>query len=348
MPANNHHRMRVAVLTGGSTPERQVALAGAAQVVRALRDRKHSVVVVDTVEGPLDEAAERQLMDISVGRDPPTLEQLRILQQREHPEALASIPELHNADLVFLVLHGQQGEGGEIQAVFDLAGITYTGSGPLGSALAMDKDIAKRLFKAAGVPTPNWHVWPVTAEDIDQLGFPVIVKPSKVGSSVGLTVVRTHDELAAAADLALQYDQEVIVEQLVVGREFTVGVLGERPLAVGEIVPQHETFDYECKYTVGMTEEIFPAPIAEAETRRMQQLAVQAHRALKLRDFSRIDFKLDSSGAPMCLEANTLPGLTATSLLPQSAAACGIPFGELCEVVCSAALQRAGEQSKVP
>ncbi|UCG88645.1 MAG: D-alanine--D-alanine ligase [Gemmatimonadota bacterium] len=333
--------MRVAVLTGGSSPERHVALAGGAQVVRALRDLGHLVAVVDTVEGPLDSAAERRLLGASVGRDPPTLDELHSLKDREHPEALATIPELRGADLVFLVLHGQQGEGGEIQALFDLAGITYTGSGPLGSALAMDKDVAKRLFTLASVPTPDWHVWPLTDGEKADLMLPVIVKPSRVGSSVGLTVVRSHTELEAAAELALRYDEDVIVERLAVGREFTVGVLGDRPLAVGEIVPQHETFDYECKYTAGMTEEIFPARIADAQTRQLQQLAIRAHRALKLRDFSRVDFKQDSSGTPMCLEANTLPGLTATSLLPQSAAACGISFGELCEAVCRVALQRA-------
>lgn len=338
--------MRIAVLTGGSSPERHVALAGAAQVVRALRELGHTVTVVDTVEGPLGTAAERQLLDRSVGRDPPTLEELRALTQREHPEALASVPELRDAQLVFLVLHGKQGEGGEIQALLDLAGIAYTGSGPLGSAAAMDKEIAKRLFQAASVPTPTWRMWPLTNEDIDQLGLPLVVKPSKVGSSVGLTVVHSRPDLEGAVELALQYDEDVIVEQAATGREFTVGVLGDEPLAVGEIVPQHETFDYECKYTAGMTEEIFPAQITETETRELQQLALRAHRALKLRDFSRIDFKQGATGSPLCLEANTLPGFTATSLLPQSAAACGIGFGELCERVCSAALLRAGEQRR--
>lgn len=325
-----------------------MALAGAAQVVRALRELGHTVTVVDTVDGSLDAAVERQLLDRSVGRDPPTLEELHALQQREHPEALASIRELRDADLVFLVLHGKQGEGGEIQALLDLAGIAYTGSGPLGSAAAMDKDIAKRLFQAASVPTPNWRMWPVTDEDIERMGLPLVVKPSKVGSSIGLTVVRSQPELEGAVELALQYDEDVIVEQLATGREFTVGVLGDEPLAVGEIVPQHETFDYECKYTAGMTEEIFPAQITESQTRELQQLAIRAHWALKLRDFSRIDFKQDVAGSPLCLEANTLPGLTATSLLPQSAAACGIGFGELCERVCAAALLRAGEQRRPP
>jgi len=337
--------MQLTVLTGGSTPERHVALAGAAQVVRALRELGHSVRVVDTVYGPLDPAAEQQMLESTVGRAPPTLAELRQLAEGEHPEALVPLPELRDANVVFLVLHGQQGEGGEIQALLNLSGIVYTGSGPLGSALAMDKDIAKHLFNAAAVPTPVWRLWPLTDEEVAQVGFPLIVKPSKVGSSVGLSVVRKHDGLKPAVRQAQQYDDEIMVERLVEGREFTVGVLGERALAVGEIMPRHETFDYECKYTPGMTTEVFPAEIPQAQAGALQDLAIRAHRALKLRDFSRIDFRVDETGVPMCLEANTLPGLTRTSLLPQSAAACGIPFGELCEAICSEALRRSGEQS---
>ena len=340
--------MRIAALTGGSSPERHVALAGAAQVVRTLRQLDHSVVVVDTVDGPLDAAAERRVLEASVGREPPTLEELDELAAREHPELLPTLPELCDADIVFLVLHGQQGEGGEIQALLDLTGIAYTGSGPLGSAVAMDKDIAKRLLTAVHVPTPEWHMWPLTEEVSTSLQFPLIVKPSKVGSSVGLSVVRSRGALDAAVELARRYDSDVMLEQFIDGREFTVGVLEERALAVGEIIPQHETFDYECKYTPGMTEEVFPAVIPEHQAVALQAMALEAHRVLKLRDFSRIDFKIDRSGSPWVLEANTLPGLTGTSLLPQSAAACGIDFGSLCEAICSGALKRAREQSGSP
>jgi D-alanine-D-alanine ligase len=209
----------------------------------------------------------------------------------------------------------------------------------------MDKDIAKRLFNAAGIATPLWRMWPLTDEELAHVGFPLVVKPSNVGSSVGLSVVQAQDELEPAVRQARRYDKEVMVEQFVSGRELTVGVLDEQALAVGEIIPQHETFDYECKYTQGMTEEVFPADISQEQTSALQDLAIRAHRVLKLRDFSRIDFRVDQAGVPMCLEANTLPGLTVTSLLPQSAAACGISFGELCETICSQALERSGEQS---
>ncbi|UCD23260.1 MAG: D-alanine--D-alanine ligase [Gemmatimonadota bacterium] len=339
---------RITVLTGGSTPERHVALAGAAQVVRALRGLGHVVTIVDTVDGPLDEASERAMLESSVGRDPPTLEELSHLAARERPELLPTLPELRETELVFLVLHGQQGEGGEIQALLDLTGIPYTGSGPLGSAVAMDKDVAKRLLTAAGVPTPEWQMWPLAEWEESQLEFPVIVKPSKVGSSVGLSVVRAEADLVAAVELAERYDREVMLERYIDGREFTVGVLNEKALAVGEIIPQHETFDYECKYTPGMTEEVFPAVISDELAVQLRDLAERTHRALKLREFSRVDFRVDQTGTPWVLEANTLPGLTGTSLLPQSAAACGIDFAALCDTICSGALQRAREQTGPP
>lgn len=337
--------MRITVLTGGSTPERDVALAGATQVVAALRQRHHSVMVVDTVNGPLSSADERSVLAATVRKHPPTLDELAQLAGRERLESIITLSEIRDADVVFLVLHGKQGEGGEIQALLDLAGIVYTGSGPLGSAVAMDKDIAKRLFVASGLPTPRWQMWPLSPAEKSRLEFPIVVKPSKVGSSVGLTVAHSPDDIQPAVELAERYDSDVMLEQFIDGREFTVGVLAMQALAVGEIVPQHATFDYECKYTPGMTREIFPADITDDLADELRRLALQAHRALKLRDFSRIDFKVNDGEGALCLEANTLPGLTGTSLLPQSAAASGIPFDELCERICHVARQRVTEQS---
>ena len=338
---------RLTVVTGGSTPERDVAFAGAAQVVAALRERGHQVAVVDTVDGVLTPEAERRLLVPSVGRTPPTRQALRALEARELGPALIQLPEVADAEVVFLVLHGRQGEGGILQAVLDAAGVPYTGSGPLGSALAMDKDIAKRLFQWAGVPTAAWRMWPVGRADAEALGWPLVVKPSNVGSTIGLTVVRSYAELEPAVEHARQYDEEVLLEQFVPGRELTCGVLGERALAVGEIIPRHALFDYECKYTPGMSREVFPAELPEEMTRAIQAQALAAHRVLKLRDFSRVDFKLAGDGTPCCLEANTLPGLTRTSLLPQSAAAVGVTFGDLCETICQRALRRAARGNKV-
>jgi D-alanine-D-alanine ligase len=332
--------IRIAVLTGGSTPERDVALAGAAQVVAALRRRGYAVTVIDTVTGRLDAAAETELLVPSVGSAPPSAQRLADLAAAELGERLLDLLALTRADLTFPVLHGRQGEGGEIQSLLDRAGILYAGSGPAGSALAMDKHRAKERFRAAGVPTADWERWPADRAAVARLGLPLIVKPSKVGSTVGLTVVRHPVDLEAAVAEAARYDDEVLLEAFVPGREFTVGVLGGRALAVGEIIPSHEIFDYECKYTPGMTQEIFPAGVPAALALEMQELAVRVHNALGLRDFSRVDYRIGEDGVPLCLEANTLPGLTGTSLLPQSAAAIGIAFDDLVDRICQLALAR--------
>jgi D-alanine-D-alanine ligase len=338
---------RVAVLTGGSTPERDVAFAGAAQVVQALRQGGYVVTVVDTVGGPLSPEGERKVLVPSVGRTPPTAAELEALAARELGPALVELPAIADADLVFLVVHGRAGEGGTLQALLEAAGIAYTGSDPLGSALAMDKDVAKRLFQWAQVPTAPWVMWPADRSAIDRLGFPLVVKPSKVGSTVGLTVVHRYPDVEPAVAEARGFDDEVLLERFIPGRELTCGVLGDRALAVGEIIPSHEIFDYECKYTPGMSREIFPADLPGPVAAKVQALALAVHRGLKLRDFSRVDFRLDPEGTPYCLEANTLPGLTGTSLLPQSAAAAGTGFPELCDAICQLTLRRAGRGNKV-
>ena len=253
-------------------------------------------------------------------------------------EGLAELAVVRGSDVLFLALHGGAGEGGTLQAILDVIGVPYTGSGQLASALAMDKDLSKRLFRAAGVPVPAWFMAPVTPEDVKTgLGWPVIVKPSKQGSSVGLTLVRKPPDLAAAVQLAARYDDEVMVEQFIPGRELTVGVLGEVPLPVGEIVPKHELFDYESKYTPGMSEETFPAKIATRLARQLQEYALTAHRALKLGGYSRVDFRVSPDDDIFCLEANSLPGMTRTSLYPQAALAAGIDFPEMCERICKLA-----------
>lgn len=324
--------MRVAVLTGGATAERAVAFASAAQVVTALRSRKHQVSVIDTAGGLLDEQAERKMLGGAVGLTPPSVDSLAERERRMLSEGLAELDALRQADVVFLAVHGGALEGGTLQAVLDVIGVPYTGSGPLASALAMDKDLAKRLFRATGVPVPAWFMAPVEPDDVTTaLGWPVIVKPSKQGSSVGLTLVRKAQDLDNALKLAAQYDDEVMAEQFIPGRELTVGVLGDVPLPVGEIVPKHELFDYETKYTPGMSAETFPARIETLLARQLQEYALMAHRALKLSGYSRIDFRVSPDGDIFCLEANSLPGLTRTSLFPQAAQAAGIPFPELCE-----------------
>ena len=332
--------MRITVLTGGTSSERDVALASAVQVVKALRSRGHTVAVVDTARGYIPAADEPRLLSGVVGREPPAIEELVSLERGVLLSGLASLPVVREADVLFLALHGGRGEDGTLQAVLDVVGVPYTGSGALPSGLAMDKDIAKLLFRAAGVPTADWLMAPAgSAESGRRLGWPAVVKPSKQGSTVGLTVVKRPEEFDPAVALALRYDDEVMIEAFVPGRELTVGILDGRALAVGEIIPRHEIFDYECKYTPGMSEEIFPAPLPPATAEECARLGGAAHRALKLGGYSRVDFRLTPDGELVCLEVNTLPGMTSTSLLPQSAAAAGIPFPELCERICLASRQ---------
>jgi D-alanine-D-alanine ligase len=327
--------MRVTVLTGGATAERAVALAGASQIVAGLRGRGHAVTVVDTVAGLIARPDEERLLASAVGREPPPVAELDERERAFLSRGLTQLAAVQGADVLFLCLHAGRGEGGTLQAILDVIGVPYTGSGALASALAMDKDLSKRLFRAAGVPVPGWFMSPVAAEDVTTaLGWPVIVKPSRMGSSVGMTLVRNAKGLDAAVALAARYDAAVMVEQFIAGRELTVGVLGDVPLPVGEIVPQHELFDYECKYTPGMSEETFPAKLDPQPARQLQELALAAHRALKLGGYSRVDFRLSAEGDIFCLEANTLPGMTRTSLLPQAARAAGIEFPELCERIC--------------
>ena len=274
-----------------------------------------------------------------VGTQPPSLESLSKFREGAFLPNLTSMKEVTDADVIFLALHGGQGEDGTIQALLEMAHVKYTGSGLLSSALAMDKDLSKRLFRQADVKTADWLMTPVTIEQVEGiLGLPVVVKPSKEGSTVGLTLVKKREDLAPAIEEAGRYDDEVMIEQFIPGRELTVGILGDVALPVGEILAKHEIYDYECKYTAGMATEEFPAKLSREATEKVQQQALAAFKALKLRGYARIDFRLTSEGEFYCLEANTLPGMTELSLIPQGAAAMGISFPELCERIVRLAL----------
>jgi D-alanine-D-alanine ligase len=335
--------MKVAVLTGGTSSERDVALASGLQVARALRARRHPVSLVDLAAGFVPPEHEDALLPTGVGREPPPLDRLRELERGMLGSGLGELPVFRNADVIFLALHGGRGEDGTVQAILDVIGVPYTGSGHLASALAMDKDLAKRILRDHGITCPAWAMTPTTAERVRcEVGYPCVVKPSKQGSSVGMSLVRRGRDLAKAITLAARYDDEVMVEQFIAGREYTVGILGEEALPVVEIRPKHELFDYECKYTPGMAEEVAPAPIAAVLAATLQDAAQRAHRALKLGGYSRIDFRADSDGGIFFLEANTLPGLTANSLIPKAARAAGISFPILCETICRLALRARG------
>ena len=332
--------LKIALLLGGTSSERDVSLASGIRVAEALRTCGHDVRAIDPARGPLSDDEQRALATGRVVQTaPPSQEALRRMAREALPSFASNLPRQGDADVVFLGLHGGSGEDGTIQALLDLGGVPYTGSGHLASALAMDKDLSKHLFRQANVSTAKWLMAPAGMDEVNAaLGLPVIVKPSKQGSTVGLSIVRNASELQPAVDEAFNFDDEVMIEEFIAGRELTVGILGDIALPVGEIIPKHEIYDYECKYTAGMADERFPAELTKQETARVQDEALRAFRALKLRGCARIDFRMAKDGTFYCLEANTLPGMTQTSLIPQAAAAAGISFPELCDRIVRLAL----------
>ena len=349
--------MKVVVLMGGSSDERAVSLASGSQIARALRTRGHEVFAVDTVAGLLSSEEELVLLNDGVGIQPPRDAYLAELSNTR-VATLASEPPLVDADVFFVALHGGAGENGAIQGLLDMVGVAYTGSDRLGCSLAMDKEVSKRLFREAGVPTPDWltgrdrmsrspslaadsKAATCLAREIESLlGLPVIVKAAAGGSSLRLVLAHDLTELEHAVRASRRWNDEVVFERYQPGREFTVGIVGDEPLPVGEIVPRAEYFDYESKYQPGMAEEIFPARIDGGLADRLGELALRAFRALRMRDYGRVDFMVGDDGAPWCLEANAAPGMTATSLLPKAAAAAGISFAGLCERISDMAVGR--------
>jgi D-alanine-D-alanine ligase len=306
--------MKVVVLMGGDSSEREVSLSSASQVVKALEEAGHRVTALD-------------------------------VRDRTLPGLVTTHPDVEACDLVFPVLHGGAGEDGTLQALLALAGIPFVGSDRVGCTLSMDKEISKRLFRDANVPTPDWIVArapdpgadpgalpPATLDAVEaRLGLPVIVKPPSGGSTLGLTLAHDRAELEAAVPVSARHEPRILFERYVKGREITVGIVGGQALPVGEIRPAHELFDYACKYEPGLAEEIFPADLDPETAARAQALALRVHELLFLRHLSRVDFLLDAEGALWCLEANALPGMTANSLLPRAARAQGWSFAELCD-----------------
>ena len=341
--------MRIAVLMGGNSDEREVSLGSGVEVAAALREAGHDVVAVDTARGALSPDEERQLRSAGVHPLPPSQHALDLLDIGD-TAALTEAPEVKDADVFFLALHGGQGEDGTLQSLLEIAGLVYTGSGPTGCVLATDKDLTKRLLRGDGIPTPDWIMGPgPTAEEAAaRLGVPLIVKAARGGSSLRLRLAHDMQELSDAVEEASGYDDSVVFERFIRGREFTVGILGEEALPVGEIIPENEIFDYECKYQAGMAAEIFPADIPADLARRLQELALRTHRVLRLDDFSRVDFIVAEDSRIWCLEANNLPGMTANSLLPKAAEAAGVTFPELCDRIARLALERRTQRSPAP
>ena len=348
--------MRVVVLLGGESEEREVSLASGCNVADALRQSGHDVVALDSVGGALTRADEAKILAEGVrsllpgeiaGGEAFVSGAASAASGAPAGTALSKHEEIVSADVVFPALHGGMGEDGRLQALLDLAGVAYAGSGMLGCALAMDKDVTKRILREAGIRTPDWLVNPTAQEAVERLGLPIIAKPVAGGSSVRLylldDVAGVEETIRVEVVRASESGEppDMMYEAFVAGREFTVGILGEEALPVGEIVSEHELFDYECKYQVGMADEIFPAEIPDTLARTLQERALEVHRLLRLRDFSRVDFMVDEEGEAWCLEANALPGMTANSLLPKAAHAAGITFPEVCERIVRMAAERA-------
>ncbi|HYW51835.1 MAG TPA: D-alanine--D-alanine ligase [Gemmatimonadaceae bacterium] len=324
--------MLLTVLLGGTSSERNVSLASGLRMAAALREAGHVVRLLDPATGVIDESTEAACRERSVGVAPPPEAELSALRANDQTPTLPTHPLIRDAECVVLALHGGQGEDGTVQALLDVAGVRYTGSGAMATAIAMDKDMTKRILVHAGVPTAAWRMVPIDADlAIGKLGLPLIVKPNREGSTVGLTVVKERAQFDGAVAEALRFDREVMCETFVPGRELTVPVLAGEALPVGEIIPVKEIYDYECKYTPGMASEVFPADLPSEMTERVQRYAERAYVALKLRGCARIDFRLTAEGTLACLEANTLPGMTALSLVPQSAAAAGVSFVDFCD-----------------
>ncbi|MCL4499079.1 MAG: D-alanine--D-alanine ligase [Chloroflexi bacterium] len=310
-------RRKIAVLMGGKSAEREISLKTGDQVIRALVSQGHKVVGIDIGDRLLERL------------------------QDEAP------------DVCFIALHGRFGEDGTIQGLLELLGFPYTGSGVLASAVGMDKIISKKIFKADGIPTPSFAYLTIDEYDNNKawqteralalVGVPAVVKPAREGSTIGMSIIRGNEELGAALELAFQHDERALVERFVSGTEVTVGVLGNTPAALPtlEIVTETDFYDYDTKYTAGLSRHIIPARVPEEQRVMAQDLAVKAHLALGCKGFSRVDFIIDEEGAPYVLEVNTIPGMTEVSLFPDAAKAAGIPFGELVERLVEFALESA-------
>lgn len=341
--------MKIVVLAGGLSTERDVSLSSGAMIYRALKKNKHKVILLDVYLG----YAGNDIDDIfdkdedwageigSISEKNPDIQQIKAMRSDGDKNFFGPnvITICQSADIVFMALHGENGEDGRIQACFDLMGITYTGTDYMSSAVCMNKGLSKDIFACYGIPTPQ-GIRLKKGEEKKAIPFPCIVKTCCGGSSVGVCIAHREEEYEDALKEAFRYGDEVIVEQYIKGREFSVGVIDGRALPVIEIAPLTGFYDYKNKYQAGSTVETCPALIPREKTEEMQGYAEAAFRALRLKNYARVDFMMGEKGDIYCLEANTLPGMTPTSLLPQEAAAEGMDFAGLCEKIIVSAFEK--------
>lgn len=345
--------MKIVVLAGGTSTERDVSLISGSMIYKALKKRGHRAILLDVYLGydgedyvsvfDREEDWDGQIQ--AVRETNPDIGQIKAMRADGEKNFFGPcvLEICQAADMVFMALHGENGENGKIQAAFDLMGIRYTGTDYLSSALAMDKGITKDLFRQNGIPTPAGVTVKKGEEAVNTLTYPAVVKVANGGSSVGVYIVHNEKEYREALTEAFTYDKEVIVEQYIDGREFSVGVIDGRALPVIEIAPLQGFYDYRNKYQAGSTVETCPARLEDPAARQMQKTAERVFEVLRLKTYARMDFMMDGEGKIFCLEANTLPGMTPTSLLPQEAAAEGMDFPDLCERLIQVSLQKYGE-----
>lgn len=343
--------MKVVVLAGGISTERDVSLISGKMIYQAMKRLGHQAVLLDVFLGmerdDIDHIFESD-EDFSAGIEAiheinPDISAVKALRKDGGKCYFGPnvIEICQMADVVFLGLHGADGEGGKVQAAFDLLGIRYTGTDFVSGALAMDKCLAKELFLQNGIPTPAGFRLKKGQEpgEGQQPKFPCVVKVSSGGSSIGVSIVQKEEDYQAALDDAFLYGDEVVVEEYIKGRELTCCVLDGKALPIVEIAPKEGFYDYKNKYQAGSTIDICPAPIGEENTRKIQKISERVFDALRLHKYARMDFMMDEAGNAYCLEANTLPGMTPTSLIPQEAAAVGISYDELCQKILDMAFE---------
>lgn len=347
--------MKIIVLAGGLSTERDVSLSSAAGICRTLIEKGHDAFLLDVFMGlPYDSDKLEEVFTLpghgleiakNIATEEPDLAAIKASRPDQSDCFLGpNVIELcRMADITFIGLHGGEGENGKLQATFDLLGIKYTGPNSLGCAAAMHKGIAKQIFLESGIPTPNGVCIHKNKnkKDLTSLGFslPVVVKPCSGGSSIGVYIVNTEEEYNEALEKSFRYEDELVIEEYVKGREFACGIINDKALPPIEIIPKTGFFDYANKYQAGATEEVCPANISEEISAKMQDYTVRAFHALKLDVYSRADFLLDADNNLYCLEMNTLPGMTAASLLPKEAAVTGIEYGDLCELIIKKSLE---------
>lgn len=337
--------MDIVVLAGGLSDERDVSLSSGSLIANTLMENGHRVLLVDVYFGiekvsNFEEAYKLYKQDSFTYKVPETAPDLNEVKRlNNHSEDLVGpnvISVCKTADVAFLALHGSIGENGELQALLNIFNIKYTGSNYDGSLLAMNKTLSKELMSYHNIPTPKWIEYDF--EQSVELSFPCVIKPNSNGSSIGVAIVNDEDEFKSAIKELQKFEDTLLIEEKIIGKEFSVGILNGRTLPVIEIVPKSGFYDYKSKYQIGATEEICPALISEDLTGRLQNMALRVHNALRLGYYSRVDFIVDQDEKIYCLEANNLPGMTPTSLLPLEAKAAGISYNELCEMMVEAAV----------